>query len=206
MLKGFAARWGTAVEAEDRMDDGSPIRLRVQVDPQEVSRRPQDVGHPPTPKMGFGGALPGWDAGPPLVPALPAGQRRLRLLGLGAGGVRELQCPPRHHPLCPHLLPALHGGPGHPPQPGGCRTPRLQKAWAAGPTGLWDPPGYGTPWAAGPPGLRQSQALKPPGLWDPRAAGPPWAAGPPRLQDPPGLQKPWAAGPPGCETPWAAKA
>ncbi|XP_037237112.1 5-oxoprolinase isoform X3 [Falco rusticolus] len=37
MLKGFAARWGTAVEAEDRMDDGSPIRLRVQVDPQEGS-------------------------------------------------------------------------------------------------------------------------------------------------------------------------
>ncbi|CAM9306402.1 unnamed protein product, partial [Bubo scandiacus] len=37
MLKGFAARWGTALEAEDRMDDGSPIRLRVQVDPQEGS-------------------------------------------------------------------------------------------------------------------------------------------------------------------------
>ncbi|XP_074000836.1 LOW QUALITY PROTEIN: 5-oxoprolinase [Numenius arquata] len=37
MLKGFAARWGTAVEAEDHMDDGSPIRLRVQVDPQEGS-------------------------------------------------------------------------------------------------------------------------------------------------------------------------
>ncbi|XP_049676096.1 5-oxoprolinase isoform X2 [Accipiter gentilis] len=37
MLKGFAAHWGTAVEAEDRMDDGSPIRLRVQVDPQEGS-------------------------------------------------------------------------------------------------------------------------------------------------------------------------
>uniref|UniRef100_A0A8B9SVJ5 5-oxoprolinase, ATP-hydrolysing n=1 Tax=Anas platyrhynchos TaxID=8839 RepID=A0A8B9SVJ5_ANAPL len=37
MLRGFAARWGAAVEAEDRMDDGSPIRLRVQVDPQEGS-------------------------------------------------------------------------------------------------------------------------------------------------------------------------
>ncbi|XP_072707825.1 5-oxoprolinase [Ciconia boyciana] len=37
MLKGFAARWGAAVEAEDRMDDGSPIRLRVQVDPREGS-------------------------------------------------------------------------------------------------------------------------------------------------------------------------
>ncbi|XP_067146152.1 5-oxoprolinase [Apteryx mantelli] len=37
MLKGFAARWGTSVEAEDRMDDGSPIQLRVQVDPQEGS-------------------------------------------------------------------------------------------------------------------------------------------------------------------------
>ncbi|NXD87695.1 OPLA oxoprolinase, partial [Halcyon senegalensis] len=37
MLKGFAARWGTAVEAEDFMDDGTPIRLRVQVDPQEGS-------------------------------------------------------------------------------------------------------------------------------------------------------------------------
>ncbi|NWX13181.1 OPLA oxoprolinase, partial [Aegotheles bennettii] len=37
MLKGFAARWGTAVEAEDSMDDGSAIRLRVQVDPQEGS-------------------------------------------------------------------------------------------------------------------------------------------------------------------------
>ncbi|KAM6412713.1 LOW QUALITY PROTEIN: 5-oxoprolinase [Pluvialis apricaria] len=37
MLKDFAARWGTAVEAEDHMDDGSPIRLRVQVDPQEGS-------------------------------------------------------------------------------------------------------------------------------------------------------------------------
>ncbi|KAM6033035.1 5-oxoprolinase [Chlamydotis macqueenii] len=37
MLKGFAARWGTALEAEDFMDDGSPIRLRVQVDPEEGS-------------------------------------------------------------------------------------------------------------------------------------------------------------------------
>lgn len=37
MLKDFAAHWGTAVEAEDFMDDGTPIRLRVQVDPQEVS-------------------------------------------------------------------------------------------------------------------------------------------------------------------------
>ncbi|KFV64783.1 5-oxoprolinase, partial [Dryobates pubescens] len=37
MLKDFAARWGMAVEAEDFMDDGTPIRLRVQVDPQEGS-------------------------------------------------------------------------------------------------------------------------------------------------------------------------
>ncbi|KAM8811123.1 5-oxoprolinase [Eudromia elegans] len=37
MLKGFAARWGTALEAEDLMDDGSPIRLRVQLDPHEGS-------------------------------------------------------------------------------------------------------------------------------------------------------------------------
>ncbi|XP_071594695.1 5-oxoprolinase isoform X1 [Heliangelus exortis] len=37
MLRGFAARWGREVEAEDSMDDGTPIRLRVQVDPQEGS-------------------------------------------------------------------------------------------------------------------------------------------------------------------------
>ncbi|NWU98761.1 OPLA oxoprolinase, partial [Upupa epops] len=37
MLKGFAARWGTAVAAEDFMDDGTPIRLRVQVEPREGS-------------------------------------------------------------------------------------------------------------------------------------------------------------------------
>ncbi|XP_069737844.1 5-oxoprolinase [Phaenicophaeus curvirostris] len=37
MLKDFAARWGTEVEAEDFMDDGSPIRLRVTVDPHEGS-------------------------------------------------------------------------------------------------------------------------------------------------------------------------
>ncbi|KAM6226095.1 LOW QUALITY PROTEIN: 5-oxoprolinase, partial [Porphyrio hochstetteri] len=37
MLRGFAARWGSALEAEDHMDDGTPIRLRVQLDPQEGS-------------------------------------------------------------------------------------------------------------------------------------------------------------------------
>ncbi|NWU68681.1 OPLA oxoprolinase, partial [Pterocles burchelli] len=37
MLRGFAARWGTETEAEDFMDDGTPIRLRVQVDPHEGS-------------------------------------------------------------------------------------------------------------------------------------------------------------------------
>lgn len=30
----------------------------------------------------------------------------------------ELQRSASHHPLCPHLLPALHGRTGHPPQPG----------------------------------------------------------------------------------------
>lgn len=51
MLRGFAARWGAAVEAEDRMDDGSPIRLRVQVDPQEVGagRRGREAASPPRP-------------------------------------------------------------------------------------------------------------------------------------------------------------
>ncbi|XP_044860743.1 5-oxoprolinase [Mauremys mutica] len=42
MLKGFAARWGAAthpmaVQAQDHMDDGSPIQLKVEVDPQEGS-------------------------------------------------------------------------------------------------------------------------------------------------------------------------
>ncbi|XP_065484214.1 5-oxoprolinase isoform X2 [Caloenas nicobarica] len=37
MLRGFAADGRTTLEAEDQMDDGSPIRLRVQVDPQEGS-------------------------------------------------------------------------------------------------------------------------------------------------------------------------
>ncbi|XP_025070029.1 5-oxoprolinase [Alligator sinensis] len=42
MLRDFAARWGqpghpVVVKAEDHMDDGSPIRLQVRVDPQEGS-------------------------------------------------------------------------------------------------------------------------------------------------------------------------
>ncbi|XP_064910786.1 5-oxoprolinase isoform X2 [Columba livia] len=37
MLRGFAAGGRTTLEAEDQMDDGSPIRLRVQLDPREGS-------------------------------------------------------------------------------------------------------------------------------------------------------------------------
>ena len=37
MLRGAARRWGAVMEAEDRMDDGTPICLRVTVDPTEVS-------------------------------------------------------------------------------------------------------------------------------------------------------------------------
>ncbi|XP_031981299.1 5-oxoprolinase isoform X2 [Corvus moneduloides] len=36
-LRAAAARWGTALGAEDTMDDGTPIRLRVQLDPKEGS-------------------------------------------------------------------------------------------------------------------------------------------------------------------------
>lgn len=79
MLKGFAARWGTAVEAEDLMDDGSPIRLRVQVDPREVSRRSGVMETPQypenSPKMGVGGV---WGCGATLVSSPPhPGQRRV---------------------------------------------------------------------------------------------------------------------------------
>ncbi|XP_048789036.1 5-oxoprolinase [Lagopus muta] len=37
LLRGAAQRWGAVLEAEDRMDDGSPICLRVTVQPEEVS-------------------------------------------------------------------------------------------------------------------------------------------------------------------------
>ncbi|XP_071659812.1 5-oxoprolinase [Patagioenas fasciata] len=37
MLRGFAAGGRTTLEAEDQMDDGTPIRLRVQLDPHEGS-------------------------------------------------------------------------------------------------------------------------------------------------------------------------
>ncbi|XP_031460887.1 5-oxoprolinase [Phasianus colchicus] len=37
LLRGAAQRWGAVLEAEDRMDDGTPICLRVTVDPEEVS-------------------------------------------------------------------------------------------------------------------------------------------------------------------------
>lgn len=37
MLRGAAQRWGAVMEAEDRMDDGTPICLRVTVDPTEGS-------------------------------------------------------------------------------------------------------------------------------------------------------------------------
>ncbi|XP_053913707.1 5-oxoprolinase isoform X2 [Cuculus canorus] len=35
LLRSIAAQWGSEVAAEDFMDDGSPIRLRVKMDPQE---------------------------------------------------------------------------------------------------------------------------------------------------------------------------
>lgn len=71
MLRGFAARWGAAVEAEDRMDDGSPIRLRVQVDPQEVGMGwwGREAASPCAPLR------PATSPCPP--PRVPAGQRRV---------------------------------------------------------------------------------------------------------------------------------
>uniref|UniRef100_A0A8C3UP46 5-oxoprolinase n=1 Tax=Catharus ustulatus TaxID=91951 RepID=A0A8C3UP46_CATUS len=36
-LRAVAARWGSLLQAEDSMDDGTPIRLRVELDPKEGS-------------------------------------------------------------------------------------------------------------------------------------------------------------------------
>ncbi|XP_041330639.1 5-oxoprolinase, partial [Pyrgilauda ruficollis] len=36
-LRAVAARWGTSLAAEDTMDDGTPIRLRVTLRPREGS-------------------------------------------------------------------------------------------------------------------------------------------------------------------------
>ncbi|NXT39932.1 OPLA oxoprolinase, partial [Pelecanoides urinatrix] len=62
--------------AEDRMDDGSPIRLRVQVDPQEVSAGGSGVREIPPPRWGLGDP-------PRLSPLSPQGSAVFDFSGSG---------------------------------------------------------------------------------------------------------------------------
>lgn len=46
--------------------------------------------------------------------SITTGQRSVWLHRDRNRGLGQLQCSTRHHPVCPHLLPALHGRTGHP--------------------------------------------------------------------------------------------
>lgn len=188
MLRGFAARWGAAVEAEDRMDDGSPIRLRVQVDPQEVGMgwRGREAASPCAPLRPATSPCP-----PPRVPhpVSPQGSAVFDFSGSGHEVYGNCNAP-RAITLSALIyclrcmvgqdIPLNQVGTGTPGMgaPGHVGTPEHRDSRHGGTRSCADPPSIGTP------GVGTPSHVGTPKHWDPQCSGT-WSHRDPQALGPP---------------------
>lgn len=109
MLREFSCRrrqqtGSLDVESEDFMDDGTPIRLRVQINEQEVRKK-------------------NWGLYMKYIYeymkcSVTTGECIVWLQWDRNGSLGQLQCSTCHYSVSPNLLPTLHGRTGHTPQSG----------------------------------------------------------------------------------------